>query len=93
MKRIDELQVQFCGDVCKALNDVLLANITEHEFVEKVTSLRYHLLHDCNERITGLIEYVSVNTHIRCEEHPCLVDINEVARLIKEYYDAEVTLK
>ena len=55
MKRIDELQSQFCGDVCRALNDVLTANITEHEFVEKVTSLREHLVHDCNERLTELV--------------------------------------
>lgn len=54
MKTIDELQAQFCGDVCGALNNVLLANITEHEFVEKITSLREHLLHDCNERLTEL---------------------------------------
>lgn len=55
MKRIDELQAQFCGDVCHALNDVLTASITEHEFVEKVTSLRERLLYDCNERLTELV--------------------------------------
>lgn len=55
MKSIDELQAQFCGDVCNALNDVLLSNITEHEFVQKVTSLREHLLQDCNERLAELV--------------------------------------
>ena len=54
MKRIDELQAQFCGDVSGALNDVLTANITEHEFVQKVTSLREHLLQDCTERLQEL---------------------------------------
>lgn len=55
MKRIDELQAQFCGDVCNNLNDVLAENITEHEFVEIVTSLRERLLEDCNERLTELV--------------------------------------
>ena len=54
MKTIDELEAQFCGDVSEALNNVLLSNITEHEFVQKVASLREHLLHDCNERLTEL---------------------------------------
>ena len=41
---------------------------------------------DCPfKSVNGLIEFVSVKTHIRSEEHPCLVDINEVVRLIKEY--------
>lgn len=55
MKRIDELQAQFCGDVCATLNDVLAENITEHEFVEILTSLRERLLEDCNERLSELI--------------------------------------
>ena len=55
MKTVDELQAQFCGDVCRALTDVLLANITEHEFVQKVTILREQLVHDCNERLTEVI--------------------------------------
>lgn len=55
MKTIDELQAQFCGDVCGALNGVLSGNITEHEFVEKITSLREQLLHDCNVRLGELI--------------------------------------
>ena len=55
MKTIDELQAQFCDDVCHALTDVLLANITEHEFVEKVTTLREHLIDDCNTRLKELI--------------------------------------
>ena len=54
MKRIDELQAQFCGEVCHALNDVLTATITEHEFVQTVTSLRERLIYDCTERLNEL---------------------------------------
>ena len=54
MKRIDELQAEFCDAVSRAVIDLELAYITEHEFVAKIIRLREQLILDCNERLSEL---------------------------------------